>query len=488
MRSHFITLLIFVFAIQYPARSQVSHPPFQYVDKDSVLTLASNRYRAHSALRTFLMGKNYRNEWQQPVALPVFRLSETSFKVVELGGGMQTKSLKLQDSLGKQWSLRTVDKDVTGAMPKFLKHSFVQKLSQDQISAAMPYGVLIIGSLAKTAGIRAARPVVYFVADDTALGKYRSIFANTVCMLEERDPGFETTVTTEAVLRQVQRTNDTIIDQKVLLKARLFDILIADWDRHYDNWRWGVVDSGGLHYFQAIPRDRDWAFYRNGGLVPKLVRLAALRFLINFQEKPRYIKSLSAKAHIFDGLFLNGTSAADWKQAIHELQQDLTDSAIAAAVKQLPPAVYATDSALFVRTLKSRRDQLEAPVMKYYRYLAKEVQIDGTAEDDIFSLQPADGGFLLQIFRMKKETAERQKIFERHFLRGETYRVTLNGLGGNDRFEVDEKVMTTIKVKLNGGTGIDTYDLRGNVRVEVNDEAQEDNLVRNGNGAKINLH
>jgi hypothetical protein len=487
MRSSIIFLFLFIIS-RYPAHSQVSHPAFRYVSNDTVQTYASNRYRAQSALRYFLMGKNYRREWEQQVTLPVFRLSETSFKVVELGGGMQTKSLKLEDRAGKQWALRTIDKDVSGAMPKLLKNTFAQKMSQDQISAAMPYGVLIIGSLAKSAGILAAQPTVYFVADDTALGEYRSIFAHTVCMLEERDPGFESTITTEAVLRKVQRCNDTIVDQKALLKARLFDMLIADWDRHFDNWRWGVRDSGGLHYLHAIPRDRDWAFYRSGGLIPKLARLAALRFLINFQETPRYIKSLSSKAHTFDGMFLNGTTAADWKQAIHQLQQDLSDKAIEEAVNQLPASVHKIDSAFFVQTLKSRRDNLEAPVMKYYRFLAKEVQIEGTAEDEVFSIQPGNGGFLLQIFRLQKETAERKKIYERHFLRNETYQVTLNGLGGNDRFEIDEKLTATIKLKLNGGTGIDTYDLHGNVPVEVNDEAQEENLVRNRNGAKINLH
>jgi hypothetical protein len=487
MRSQFI-FLVLVYLIQYPAQAQVSHPSFRYVSKDSVLTYASDHYKAHSALRYFLMGKNYRKEWEQPVTLPVFRLSETSFKILELGGGMQTKSLKLQDSLGKQWALRTVDKDVSGAMPKLLRNSFVQKLSQDQISAAMPYGVLIIGSLAKSAGITAAQPTVYFVADDTAFGKYQAIFANTVCMLEERDPGFETTVTTEAVLRQVQRSNDTLVDQKALLKARLFDMMIADWDRHYDNWRWGLKDSGGLHYYEAVPRDRDWAFYHNTGLIPKLVRLAALRFLINFQEKPRYIKSLSAKAHIFDALFLNATTTADWKEAIHQLQQSLSDKAIEEAVQQLPAAVYAMDSAFFVRTLKSRRDKLEVPVMKYYRFLAKEVQVDGSAEDEIFSLKPADNGFVLQVFRKGKASAEQELVYERRFLRSETYRVTLNGLGGNDRFEIDENVNTTIKLRLNGGTGTDTYDLHGNIPVEVNDEAQDDNLVLNRNKARIKLH
>ena len=44
-----------------------------------------------------------------------------------------------------------------------------------------------------------------------------------------------------------------------LLRARLLDMLIGDWDRHDDQWRW-VAFEEGKHDFKAIPRDRDQAF------------------------------------------------------------------------------------------------------------------------------------------------------------------------------------------------------------------------------------
>lgn len=487
MGNRYIVLLVCIYAFRYPALSQVSHPSFQYLGSDSVLTHVSDRYKAHSFLRHLLMGKNYRSVWEQPVTLPVFRLSSSPYKIIELGGGMQTKSLKLEDSNGKSWALRTVDKDVSGAMPKIFKGTLVQKMSQDQISASMPYGSLVVGPLSKSANITAAQPVIYFVADDTALGPYRSIFANTVCMLEERDPGFAETVITDTVLRRIQAANNYLVDQKVLLRARLFDMLIADWDRHYDNWRWGLVDSGELHYYHAIPRDRDWAFYDSKGLVPGLAGLTVLRFLVNFTEKPKHIKNLSHKAHIFDGVFLNGLSAEDWWATIHQLQKDLTDEAIEYAVKQLPAPVYNLNGKSFVQKLKSRRDRLEEPVMKYYSFLAKAVQVDGTAEEEMFSFLPVENGFLLQIYRKGENSNRPQKIYERKFLHPETCRVIVNGLGGNDRFDIDEKVQTRIKLKINGGRGKDSYNLNGALPVEVHDDAAESNNIVKKKGVKIHL-
>jgi hypothetical protein len=485
MRNKNILLLFFVCAFRCVVVAQISRPTFRYISSDSVVACASERYEAHSFLRSVFMGKNYRSAWAQPVTLPVFRLSQTTYRIIELGGGMQTKSLKLEDSQGRAWALRTIDKDVAGAMPPLLKNSFAQKLTQDQISAAMPYGVLVIGPLAKSAGIPAAQPTLFFVADDTALGPYRSIFANTVCMLEERDPGFDTTIDTETLLRQIQKENSAVVDQKALLKARLLDILLADWDRHFDNWRWGSRDSAGLHVFEAIPRDRDWAFYASNGVVPKLMQLVALRFLINFSDKPRHIKNLSSKAHIFDGVFLNGLSADDWHTGIHELQQALTDDAIETAVKNLPPPIFASLGESFCRKLKNRRDGLEEPVLDYYRYLAKEVQVDGTNEEEIFSVLPAENGFVLKICRKGIDGRADQTIYERRFFRSETYRVTINGLAGNDHFLIDENVDSRIKLKINGGTGIDRYELHGRIPTEVHDEQTENNSLVNKNSARI---
>lgn len=483
-----IIIAFLIYVCQLSATAQVSRSPFQYVGKDSVKTYITDRYNAHSFLHSMLMGNNYRNQWNQPVVLPVFRMSATQFKIEELGGGMQTKSLQLEDANGKEWALRTIDKDVAGALPSFLEQSLVQKVMQDQISSAMPYSPVIVGALSKSAHVNAPQPTFYFVADDAGLGPYRHIFANTICMLEEREPGFQKTDNTKEALRQVQSTSRYIIQQEDLLKARLLDMLIGDWDRHYDNWRWGIRDSAGLHIYNPIPRDRDWAFYYSGGLFTRLVRLAALRFMVNFTEEPRRFKRLSYKAHALDGAFLNKLDAKDWRAAIHNLQQSLTGNVIRQAVEKLPPPIFANYGESLIKKLKGRRDGMEKQAMKYYRFLSEQVQIDGSNDNEIFSFLPAEDGFVLQIFRAHEKGNKRQKIYERKFLREETYRITINGLGGNDQFEIHENVRSAIRIKLNGGTGVDQYTLAGNVRTEVHEEGAEKNIIANKNRSKVYFH
>ncbi len=467
------------------AFGQIDHPAFRYIHPDTVETYASGHYKTNSFLHHWLMGRNYRKEWQQSVRLPVLRLSATDLKIEELGGGMQTKSLKLEDSKGKEWALRSVDKDVAGALPDFLEGTIAGIAAQDHISASFPYGAPVVGALAKAMGVIAAQPVIYFVADDPALGAYRSIFANTVCMLEEKDPKFSDTEPTDEVLRDIQAKNSRLINQPLLIKARLLDMLVADWDRHSKNWRWGEKDSAGLRYYYAVPRDRDWAFYYSGGFVPKLIRVIAMRHFINFGPKPKYIKSLSAKAHLFDAVFLNTLSADDWRSAIRQVQKALTDSAIEAAVRKMPAAVFERSGQAFIQKLKNRRDELENRVMPYYRFLTRQVQIEGTNEEELFSLQPAEAGLRLQIYRLTQEGSRGELIYNRHFHDNETYDLVLNGLGGADRFEVDESLNSAIHLKLNGGTGSDSYRLGGKVRTKVYDEKEENNLLLNKNGATV---
>ena len=144
------------------------HPSFSVITPDSIVSIASSQYQPGSFLRRIFMGTNYREVWQAKVTLPVFYFSQSGLTIKELGGGMQTKSLHVVDKQGKEWSLRTVDKDVSNAvMP--VQSSLLRKVSQDLISAAFPYAAPIVGELAYAAGIHAAKPKIFYVADDSSL-------------------------------------------------------------------------------------------------------------------------------------------------------------------------------------------------------------------------------------------------------------------------------------------------------------------------------
>ncbi|MEI6948230.1 hypothetical protein V9K67_13620 [Paraflavisolibacter sp. H34] len=457
---------------------------------DSVTVAASDRYQPATFLRRWIMGNNYRREWHTPVTLPVFRLAESGLTPTEMGGGQQTKSLRLTDNRGREWALRTVDKDAKGALPLWARKTFLNKIVQDMISAAHPYAAVTVGYLAHKAGIMAPRPTLYYVPDDGAFGKFREPMGGTVCMLEEREPTHDgsETAKTDDVLELIVEENDQLVLQRRVLRARLLDMLSADWDRHADQWRWGAVDSGKVTYYYAIPRDRDQAFFHSDGLLPWLARLTAMRHISRFTWNAKGLKPLNIKSRHFDRVFLNGLDARAWKAETEAFCRRLPDSVIIAAVKQLPPEIFALDSALLVGKLISRRDALGEKVLEYYRHLAEGVQVHGSDEGELFRVKgDKDKNITVTVHRYKEGRGIGRKLYERTFLPGETRFIYLLGFQGDDTFEIDEAASSQIRILMYGGEGKDRYNLQGAVRSRVYDRRSDNNEWIHRSHAKVHL-
>src|ERR1051326_2158524 len=208
--------------------------------KDTIHISASEKYEKAGWGKRVMVGTNYRKEWSTPIPMNVFNIHTVKggLKIVSLGGGKQTKSLTLVDGNGKQWKLRGIDKNPANAIPEAFRYTLAADLVQDFISASHPYAPLTIPPMARALGLVTATPELFFVPDDPAFGFYRPIFANTVCTLEEKEPSRhgEQTRSTIKVFDRLVEDNKHRADQVTLLRARLLDILIGDFDRHFDQW------------------------------------------------------------------------------------------------------------------------------------------------------------------------------------------------------------------------------------------------------------
>ena len=462
-------LLMIVLALLYT----VFCPAQPQQRTDSVTVPTSLKYKNAGIFKKLFLGRNYRTEWSTPVRVPVFYFSQSGLKIKELGGGQQTKSLQLEDRNGKKWVLRTVDKDVTLALPKGLRGTFAQKVVQDMISGAHPHAPLVVAELAKAAKIVAPDPVLYYVADDDGLKPYKHLFVGTLCFLEEREPTPDNadTKNTENMLEDILEENDHLVLQREVLKARLLDMLVADWDRHADQWRWGEKDSAGVNFYYSIPRDRDQAFFNSNGLLVTVARWIALKHLVGFRHNTNKVRKLNYKAWNFDRTFLNSLTAEDWQQGIQQFVQALPDAVIERAVKDLPAATYAISGKLVEEKLKSRRDDLPADVMRYYRFLSKVVTVNGTDEEEVFRIYTANNNLTVQV----TNASGKRVVYQRSFSDAETKQIVLHGFGSADRFVIEEGASSGIRLVIHGGKGNDVYELKGRIRNTVIDSRSEEN-------------
>lgn len=474
-------LIVTGFINSTSAQSKASFP-------DSVVVAASSKYSNMNFLKRIFLGMNYREEWATPVKMPVLDISKVhgGLKPTELGGGQQTKNLRFKDKEGREWALRSVDKEVDKAVQPALRKTFVKKLVQDMVSASHPYAALTIPELAKAARVVAPSPQLYFVPDDPALGEFRETFANTVCMLEEREPtpdGSETE-DTEDMMDELMKDNDHMVMQEQVLRARLLDMLVADWDRHIDQWKWGKLDSAGKTKFYVIPRDRDFAYFNSGGAIVTVASWTTLPHMRGFTKESKGLRKLNKKTWFFDHNFLNELDADDWKRVIAEFQQSISDDVISRAIRKIPPEVYAISGAEIESRLRSRRDGLLENGMKYYEYLANAVHVMGTNKEDYFHITGSGDDITVTVHDYSKQKKGKE-IYTRTFKRGETHEIFLNGFGDDDHFEIDENVSSKIRLMVEGGDGKDSLTNKAKKVKEklegIEEERATDSLTKQGN-------
>ena len=453
----------------------------EFVYKDTVVISASDEYKHTTGFNRFMLGSNYRKTWSEPVSFKIFNINKEQggFKIKSLGGGKQTKSLKLEDKNGKEWSLRTLEKDPEKALPLNLRGTLAQDVVKDAISASDPYAPLPVAVLARAAGIPSATPKYFFIPDDPSLGYYRPMFANKVATLEDRDPVPDAdTKSTNKVLNKMYEDNDDKVDQPAVLNARLLDILIADFDRHADQWKWGTKDTGKGKLYFPVPRDRDQAFFKSDGLLIGYLSRRRMAFLKGFTKKIKKVNALGFASRDFDRTFLNAIDEKKWKEVADSFVYKMTDDVIDEAANAYPPEIRPLRTATVAATLKGRREHLVEQSLKYYRFISRDVVVHGSNESEFFHLSNDSGLINVKVYKINKEKRDTTYLlYNRSFDKKVTDELRLFGLNGDDKFFIDEDVRSRIKVRIIGGKGLDTFDINGRNRTHIYDLDAEKNVV-----------
>ena len=431
-----------------------------------ITTNASSQYYKES---TWFGGDNYRDVWQQDRKFPVFDIGAEhgGLKIVQRGGGQQTRSLRLEDEEGNQYVLRSIEKYATKAIPEALRSTFAADIIQDQISASHPYGAFVIPYLADAADVYHTNPIAVYIPDDPRFGPYRNDFANTVCLYEERVAGENSKVesfgkadkliSTPKMLEKLYEDNDNLVDQQWVLKSRLFDMLIGDWDRHDDQWRWAKFDKGKQNIYRAVPRDRDQAFFVSEGFLMNAgSKKWGLPKFQGFDHEFDWVPGFNFNGRYFDRDFINEPSLEDWLAAADTLQMRMTDKVIEKAIRQWPEEIYQHRGEEIVSKLKSQRDNLKKYAREHYQFLSKAVNIEGSNKKEFFKVERiSDDSTRVRMYKKTNKHKKEKKLYDRTFLTHETKEIRLYGLGGKDEYHISGETNKGLKIRVIGGTGKD---------------------------------
>jgi len=451
---------------------------------DSVWGTAGRHYNQHWLLHKAVWGWHYRAVWATPVQAPVLRLSQAvpgGLRAGKPGGGYQSISMTLEGRDGREYSLRALDKEPKKTLPKILRPSFVLNVVRDATSAALPYGALTLPPLAQAAGVPHGRPrMVYVRPDEQGLGSMSAQFQGKLALLEEkyealasRTPDLARATVfldSDKMLEQVYAKSAATIDEAAFLRARLLDVWVGDWDRHEGQWTWAALPGPAGHVrYQAIPKDRDQVYFRfDDGLVPWLASrpFIAPKFQ-TFRAHYGNVAGLVNQAHFIDERGLASLSRPDFLRMAQDLQRRLPDTLIQRAVRQLPPPIYAKEGPGLVAALTARRDALPQAAEAFYRALARKPVVGGTAGAERFVVTRYPDSASVRVYsRTQGRPAPADSLqFHRTYFAADTRAIALEGLGGNDVFEIrSETASKLMPVDLYGGSGQDELRLQGSAR------------------------
>ncbi len=456
-------------------------------------------------------GAHYRYVYGTDIKVPVVTLDTLygGLRIDRAGGGHQTRSLRLIDKNGRNFALRGVKKSATRYLQSviftdtYVEDDFKETITEDLVldfyTASHPFASFVVGPLADALGIYHTNPKLVYMPKHKALEKYNNNFGNELYIIEERPdnnfldvPSFglpDAIESTSNVRKKLRKDEKYQIDEAAFIKARLFDMLLGDWDRHQDQWRWSRFDTpDGSKLYRPIPRDRDQVFSNYDGALLDLLRLLAPATgqLQTFDAEIDDIKWLNAAGIKFDRSFIQTASKTNWLEQAVFIKENLTDKVIDEAFLMLPIEIRDATSEEIKAKLKTRRDDIKTVAERYYEYMSKLVIITGTDKDDYFEITRGNGETKISVSRIikgKKQAPFKERIINSN----ETKEVWIYGLDDDDQFVVNGKGANPVFIRIIGGQNNDVYTIENGRAIKIHDHKTKPNTIVRKGGASVRL-
>ncbi|MBG6187356.1 metallophosphoesterase [Flavobacterium sp. CAN_S2] len=477
--------------------------------KTTTSSIYTNKQTKKSGFYRFFFGNHYRKYYSLPIAAATTTI-DTLFGGLQpkrSGGGHQSNSLQLTDKNGKEYVMRAMKKSTTRFLQavafknQYIQDEFENTYADDLLSdfytTAHPYTPFAVGNLAAKIGVAHTNPKLYYIPKHKALKNFNANFGDELYLVEERPTDSQINVksfgnplaiiSTEDVMKNLHKDEKFSVDKSAYIKARLFDMLIGDWDRHEDQWRWGEYKEGNKIIYKPIPRDRDQAFTKyDGTLLFVLMKNVALRHMKPFNEKISNVKLMNREPYPLDLAFIKNADENEWIKQAKYIQENLSDADIDGAFRNLPNEVQDETIKDIKRKLKLRRNELHQSASTYYSVLQHTVLIVGTDKKDKFIIQNKEKNKLeIQVYRVKNGTDELQ--YTKNFTAKKTKKIWIYGLDDDDIFEVNGASNSGIKIRLIGGQNEDSYLVENGRKIKIHDFKSKNNTYNLDSKSKVLL-
>lgn len=459
-----------------------------------------------------IWGDKYRDLYSKKIRARVATLDTLygGLEIVREGGGHQTRSLRLKLKDGRELNMRALRKSATQYLQtvvfkdKFIKDDFektqVENLIMDFYTAAHPYAFLVVPDLSDAAQVYHTNPKLFYIPKHKYMGDYNLDYGDELYLIEERPEenysetknfGYADDIeSTHDIIEKIRKDEKYKIDENAFIRARLFDMLLGDWDRHQDQWRWAQFDmENGDKYYRPIPRDRDQVFSNFDGALLSIMRFisGSVNQLQVYDETLKDIEWMNAAGVKLDRILIQKLDKKDWLKHAQFLKDALTDDIVDAAFTKVPEAVNDKDIADIKKKFKGRRDNMLDIAERYFLFLNELVILAGTdKDDDILITRLANGETNIRIARIIDDKIG-EVMVDRTFNKKITKEIWVYGLDDKDRFTVTGKGDKPIFIRLIGGQENDSYTIENGRKIKVYDHKSKKNTIIANKGGDINF-
>ncbi|MGB8705210.1 MAG: metallophosphatase, partial [Gillisia sp.] len=478
--------------------NEISYPDKSTFGKIQTASIYSEKETDKSGFYKWLWGDHYRNIYSRKIEAPVLFLDSLpgNIQPAAEGGGHQSVTLHLYNDKGEEFTLRALRKSALSYLQysipdhyvkDFLVNTWAERVVQDYYTTAHPYAPYASFDLMDDLGLYNTSPKVYYVPKQKRLGIFNDDYGDALYMFEEH-AGDENKnsdlfgkpddiLSTADLLEDLNKSKEPYVDQNEYIKARLFDMLIGDWDRHYDQWRWAEFKQpDGRKKYEPIPRDRDQAFPKYDGVLISIIKLAipSLRIMQSYGPELDNIKWLNMEPYPLDKKLITTANWEDWKKQVDTIQSVLTNEKIDAAFANLPKDMQDESIEKIKASLKQRRGNLLKIARRYYDFLNDHQIITGTEKDDKFNITRKDKG-ITQVEIFRKDSL----VFKNSYDADDTQEIWIYGLDGDDTFHIDGKGDHLINLKILGGEEHDVYDFENTRNAKLYDYKSKKSTIVN---------
>ncbi|WP_411768503.1 metallophosphatase [Winogradskyella sp. A3E31] len=451
-----------------------------------------------SGFYKWFWGEHYRDLYGKEITAPVVFLDDLpdNVRAITEGGGNQSRSLRLIDDNENEYTVRELRKSGVRFIQSKIKDHYVleymnetvaEDIVQDYYTTAHPYAQFAVGELLNAIEIPHANPRIIYLPKQERLGRFNENYGDKLYMFEEHvgdeNKGFDTfgnaddIISTKDMLLELQEDKDARIDEDLYLRARLFDLLIGDWDRHEDQWRWALHEQDdGTELYKPIPRDRDQAFPIYDGVFPVILKLVSplARNMQSYAPDIHNVKTFNNAVFYLDKAFINKADWNDWKTQVEYLQTNLTDAVIDSAFDNLLEDTKDETTERIKSILKQRRGNMLQIANDYYNYFKEHEVVVATTKDNTIAIERMPNG------KTKVSILHKDKpYFENTYSKSETKEIWIYALDGDDTITVTGKGNDLIKLKIFGGEEKDIYDIQNNRAVKIYDYKSKKNTFKN---------